>query len=887
VIVVRRWAGEHVPAPLLAVARRLHLVFLGAGLVLGLTPVAALAAGTGDAGPLPHAPSLPMLRWANAVATIHTHYGVGSVVSSGDPFLTAISGLMFQVAALLWQLLGTLVKVAQGSDLVHQTVFQVNPVYHTIGGALLGTTGATSIVVLVILVAAGMVAYQAFRKGSGVSGALRGLAGVLLPVGLLFVTVSSADQAASSTVDTPGSPSWAVQKVSGWTTALSGSVAQVSDQFGSVGTAGITGSQDATMATCAKYIDGLDNLYTQQQSTPGAGPSSLQVADSVVLSQIWESAVMAPWITAQFGSGPLGDKAFCHLLEIQANVSGQDQVQAMASDVPGGPYSKSSPGPTWSQLVAGQPYVNGVSPPKYATLLGPDFANGDDDLRRNMIAWATCDYVGPVPGADDRWNVDPAFDKVFESAPSDLAKTCSTWWGQGTTKPPPKGGTFTTNGPFDFEDENAIQAATHAQNTDSVDARNYIQGLNGHNAGLALSTSLLALVSSITYAWSLGGLALGVLIGKLSLIILVACGPIFLLLAAVPSVTTRRAASKAFGLTFAALLSTFTFSVLMGLMLLFIGLLQDVTFGLFSSDARTLPGLVEGLIPLAALYLLRKLLRLVGMDSITSLRGAIKTTAAFGQLGTAGGQPVPLRSRLRQVADLTGAAGALRGRRSASGPHPVAMERPTLPNNRPPAPAAPLPWNRAWRHLLDARPGGEPHPTAGPTPPPIPELNAGKPPPPPALPAGPHPPAGLPPATAPPWPPRPPAFGRGATAMQLSSRPPPPGRLLLPAGVDPVPSDGAGSRGLAPVGQPRPVPAGGGPAVLAGGVGSPQPGAGPEAGAGPERGAGPEPGAGAERGAGGEPGAGRAAPQPPSPPAEPDTDKARPGKGGLWLPPSR
>ena len=95
-------------------------------------------------------------------------------------------------------------------------------------------------------------------------------------------------------------------------------------------------------------------------------------------------------------------------------------------------------------------------------LLGPDYANGDDDLRRNLIAWATCDFVGR-PSGDDGWTVDPAFAKVFDTPPSIGAGTCSTWWDQGTTKPPPNGGTFTTNGPFDFEDENAIHNATNAK----------------------------------------------------------------------------------------------------------------------------------------------------------------------------------------------------------------------------------------------------------------------------------------------------------------------------------------------------------------------------------------------------------------------------------------
>jgi len=716
--------GVRLPRPFRRLAGAATRLGLLTGVVVGVTSVAALADAPGggtDASPL------PLLRWTNAVATIHTHYGVGSVLSAGDPFLTAISALIFQISALLWQVLGTLVNAAQGASTVHFTVERINPIYHQIGAGLLGTTGDRSIVVIVVLAASGMVAYQAYRRGSGIGGALRGLAGVLGPVGLLAVTVQVAGDVPSATMDAPGSPAWAVGAVTGWTDTLSGTVAAVFE-----GLRPVSGEShhDTGVADCTRYIAGLENLYAQRNHLAGAGPEELQAADSIVLSQLWESAVMRPWVSAQFGAGPLGEKAFCHLLEVQGDVSAADQVLAMQSDVPNGTFSPGT-GPTWSQLVLNAGGYVGPGNPRYVVLLGPGYAHGDDDLRRNMIAWATCDYIGK-PAGDDGWTVNPAFAKVFETPPNDVVHTCSTWWNAGNTKPPPTDGNLTTNGPFDFQDENTIQTAT-TRSVDSAQARSYIQGLNGHNAGLAASTALIALVSSITYAWSLGGLALGVLIGKLSLIILVACTPIFLLLGAIPSATTRRAATKAFGLLFAALLSTFTFSVLMGLLLLFIGLLQSVSAGLFDTPG-TVAGLVGGLVPLAALYLLRKLLRLVGMDSITSLRGAIKTTAAFGRMGAGTSRPADLLgalgglailSRLSKRYPTTSPAGAGGDPSTAAGGRAGGRRSSVLSKDRPdPAAAAgpptqalaPLAWNETWKRL---RTGPDPAP-APPAPLPLP-----------------------------------------------------------------------------------------------------------------------------------------------------------------------
>lgn len=676
-------------------ARTAGLVLAVTGFLVGMAPTKALADATSGGQ---QASWLPLLRWANAVASIHTHYGVGATTNVGDPFLTAVAAFFFQVSALLWQVLGNLVDAAQGAGAVKFTVGGVDPIYATIGHGLLGTEGTRSLVVVVILAAAGMVAYRSFKAGHGATGALKGLFGVLLPVAVLVVTVNAAT--ADGRGAPRGSPAWLITRTTGWVDATSGSVADAFLHFAPVAPAGVDHGQDTQMADCNKYMQGLDNRYLQQASAPGSALPRWQAANTVVLSRLWQAAVLEPWITAQFGAGPLGQKAFCHLLEIQAGVSAGHQVEAMAGDTPTGPYSAGQRGPTWSQLVA-QPNppggTDGYHRPHYLALLGPDFANGDDDLRRNLIAWATCDYVGSANHGG--WSVDPAFLRVFENPPGDDKGTCSTWWEQGTTKPPPTGGSLTVNGPFDFDDENAIQHATNAQGYDSLAARNYIQGLNGRNAGLAVSTSILALVSSVTYAWSLGGLAIGVLIGKLSLIILVACAPIFLLMAAIPSETTRTAARRAAGLTFAALLSTFTFSILMGLLLMFIGVLQAMTLDLFKADA-TFGALIQGLVPLAALYLLRKLLRRVGMESITSFRGAIKTTASFGQMGvrtvTGGWRPPP------------GPAGnGDRDRSGRSAPvraQGLDSERRLPDATRPALPPVSLSWNQTWHRLLDPAP---------------------------------------------------------------------------------------------------------------------------------------------------------------------------------------
>jgi hypothetical protein len=610
----RAWAGA--------------LAVLGGGALAVGWPARAWAAGT--SGP---APALPLLRWSDAVATLHRHELVGGVAGAGDPFLAALASLLLQLSALVWQALGSLVTAAQGSAASTVATDQVDPLYQHLGGLLLGAAGA-SLVGVVVVVGAVLAGWRAVRRHEGAAGAARGLAGVLVPVAVLIVTVHAAAVPGSR-----GSPGWALSRVSGWTTAVSGSVAALGTGL-TAPAAGPDERGSPPGPACSSYLAGLDRQYANQAAAAGAGPATWQGGDALLLSHLWEGTVMDAWERAQFGSGYLGARTYCHLLEIQAGTSAADQLRAMGAATTG-----TGGGPTWSQLLAA---TGGSSAP--AGVLGPQFPAGDDDLRRTMVAWAACDFEGGAQG----WVVDPAFTPVH---PGPSPGSCRDWWGQGTTTPTAPGAG--SAGPFDFQDQRALVTAT----TGAPDARAYVDALDGQGTGSSLDPAVVALVSSVTFGVTLGGLALGVLVGKLSLILLMATLPLVLLLAAIPTATTRGAARRAAGLAVASLASTALFSTLLGVVLLLTSSLQAASAQLLPA-AGDLAGLTSALVPLAALFVLRRLLRLADAESAATWRGVMRVTATLGRAGVMAGIP-PARPEVEGWVPLV--AGARPGRGSSPG----------------------------------------------------------------------------------------------------------------------------------------------------------------------------------------------------------------------------
>jgi len=136
---------------------------------------------------------------------------------------------------------------------------------------------------------------------------------------------------------------------------------------------------------------------------------------------------------------------------------------------------------------------------------------------------------------------------------------------------------------------------------------------------------ILALVTSLLYAYAIGFLALGTFFAKIGLVIMIILLPGTLLMLAVPSASSSSGSGPKIGqkmlrMTAGFVLShgmlSFVLGLLLSVMLVFEALVGGTGQGVGG-------GFVHGLIPIAALFVVRTVLKAAGLGDIASAQGAL------------------------------------------------------------------------------------------------------------------------------------------------------------------------------------------------------------------------------------------------------------------------
>lgn len=154
---------------------------------------------------------------------------------------------------------------------------------------------------------------------------------------------------------------------------------------------------------------------------------------------------------------------------------------------------------------------------------------------------------------------------------------------------------------------------------DAKDAGKMIMAFKGNNPAQRLSMSLLALVTSLVYVYSLGFLSLGAFIAKFGLVLMIILLPATLLAMAWPSATgggSSQTGKKMLRLTGGFILSHGLLAFVLGLLLSTIILFESFIGG----DGGSF---IHALIPLASLFVVRKLLKMAGLGDLGSMQGAL------------------------------------------------------------------------------------------------------------------------------------------------------------------------------------------------------------------------------------------------------------------------
>jgi hypothetical protein len=192
---------------------------------------------------------------------------------------------------------------------------------------------------------------------------------------------------------------------------------------------------------------------------------------------------------------------------------------------------------------------------------------------------------------------------------------------------------------------NAAQVFSSAKEAGSM-----VLAFKGHNPMQRLSLSLLAVITAAIYVYALGFLALGTFLAKFGLVLMIIVLPAALLLLAIPSTSGSqsgpgRMGRKMLRMTGGFLMShgmlTFVLGLVLSMILVFEAIFSGNGIGVFG--ASLIPngdggGFIHALIPLAALYVVRTLLKAAGLGDLGSIQGALGMPLAAAL--SAGGKDV-------------------------------------------------------------------------------------------------------------------------------------------------------------------------------------------------------------------------------------------------------
>lgn len=594
---------------------------------------------------------LPAFRWRGAAGQLFSKTGTFKVATS---LLSAISGVVLEIAALVWWVLLEIMKFALSDSWLRDAAFPINRGFYQLSRAL---GGSGLFWVMAVCFAAGAMMVILRGRIHQVVTMFLAFAIPLAFVAALAGTIDPSQTKAHYGIGPKGSPSWIALTGTGFVhqavtdltkgvdLATFGTATPKVTKIVSAG-AGTLSNLDVNKApNCQLYDEVLYNQYDAY----AAETKNLGNYESLgTLSRLWQAGFMNYWQQAQFGTGPYASLPACHLLD--AN-SGQPSAELVAISKLAYPTLPTAPSAETAAL-------------EYST-------NGVKSFEAELFGYAACYYTG---GA---WKLRPGWAQLDRTSTAGSAASptdCQGWWRTSN-------GTSQTHGDFYWTTATNLRAGlSGAGSTPSAqvkvqNAYNLVYNAWGDEAATRLFNAILAAVVSVVYFWALGPMALGAALAQLGLVLMLILLPATLYLVAWPSIRqgdkTRVSGIGEVGrrmlrMTVGFLAAQFAMLVAAALLIAIIGIMETLL-----GNFQDLNALGQMIGPLLALFFLRYLLKKAKIGNITSLSGALAMPAAAG-MAIAGESAA--RDTMRQTGDAIGRkTGISRFDRFAKRTNPVAL----------------------------------------------------------------------------------------------------------------------------------------------------------------------------------------------------------------------
>jgi len=526
--------------------------------------------------------SLPAWRWNRVVIDADTSGWLGAL----KEIPVVLCTLFFLVAQFLWSMILGLLKFAfDAGSLVAIAAPTINS-----GAAAIGRY----IMIFSILfwaVALWKVLKMATKGNT--AGALR--SGFVFVI-LFALTFSVSTQAKNATgkpaeqqVKVAGTLPWMAEKAASFAGSVTGQLSIADDLAVK---AGVTKNPEGLSPTCTEYIGTIHSAYQS-----GNGNKAM-----VSMSKLWEQTQYRAWGIAMFGqpsgSIDLPGRSLCHYAEA-VNQTPAIEQQLIAS--------KSYPGIV-PAASTGQRYL----------IFGP---HNEKDLRRATIAWSACAWNGSGWQATTPWKGvwRDSTDEDAMSGACGRAFSNGTKWAAGTDDP------FKVYG---STIDDAFDRGSVEHREEIATARYFVDSFSGGNISDRLFQGILAMLVACLFLYVLGFIAIGMVAAQLMLIVLLILAPLTLTMYAMGS----RKANGLLKLTGTTAVSQAFFGLILTALIVLSGVFQGIAATI--PAAGFIKSLITGFAPIAAFYIIQRILKSIGMADIMKPTGAMSFMASAALIAT-------------------------------------------------------------------------------------------------------------------------------------------------------------------------------------------------------------------------------------------------------------
>ncbi|TDC45196.1 hypothetical protein E1281_31175 [Actinomadura sp. KC345] len=567
---------------------------------------------------------LPLHRWTSFELFVVDN----AKIFKTQLFVSMISSLMFMAAALAWRIIGSLMGFGYSFDMICRADEEINSV------ALSFTKYASYLLIPAWLwVLAAVIKRWTSGGRQGAASGLRLIMVFLMATGVIFY-VGDQSQAAEDAGDPMAyhtMPRMA-KEVQGWFGAATDSLIEMQQVGRSTGeefTDGTTGRNpvfydtsptsegegdvgETGKITCARLDETLYNEYqsVNQDSSLGDGTVAL-----VQVSKMWEISLVRSWQAAQFGEGtrryPSPAHASCRWLEMNADVSTTNKF--VAYDLAAGHNLTDSDDDGDRNSVTTKEMMRGY------------FIDPAADEQSIVVTWGAC--KGNDGGQGSSTTI-----KQWKDTVDDRDQACADLYSSEKDEPDQSSGTDLwvicllcddgQVGAFYFNGDDELKDKLGDCYRDRTDCRydwNFVASWLGKNQAERLTQGLMSMIVAFIFLFVMGPMSIGMTVASVGLAALVMIMPLTLLLIAAGLPQGKRILK----LTGAAAAGDFLFT--MGLT--FMVMLTDTTYWAISATiGEETPNFFEqvaqGAAPLVALYMFRKISRILGVGDISSTTGA-------------------------------------------------------------------------------------------------------------------------------------------------------------------------------------------------------------------------------------------------------------------------